>query len=464
MSALARLFDAAGPAGGREPVRASSGAGAAREAGLDNRGATLTPPSRPDEAGGFLKTTSSRFELRHGIARMLRDPETGKGPSVCGCGRSGHEVEAVTLARRESGAVSVGGVFRCNSAWLCPSCAPSQTLDRQERVKNAVTALYGQDGTAVMVTLTVQHRAGDRLADLKRIVQTAGRKARQGAPWARIQKRAGVVGVLVAPEVTHGRHGWHFHLHLLVLCLAQSNSTAAEAGELLVRRYIQYVEAEGGSAQRLGQDVQVATSPENAAEYVAKGLAWELAGRSGKVSRSAKGRTPFEIAASGVAGDARDYALWREYAAAMAGTRSCVITKAMAERLGIEPAEDDAQDEGEQQLEAEGAEVGALPARTWNGLMRLGQAAALVRKVEADQPWPSIEAWARRVAHPPEPAPPPPPPVRPTARDVRSEAALLRGSTAARLGRAVEALRRSTGANRRFELDSTVVTELLKPR
>lgn len=463
MSAVARLFDsAAGFAGGALP-RVSGASGPAREAGLDNRGATLTPPLS-SEGDGFLSTTSKRFELRHGIGRMLRDPETGKGPAVCGCGRSGHEVEAVTITRRDSGAIGVGGVFRCDSAWLCPSCAPRQTLDRQSRVKDAVSALYAQDGTAVMVTLTVQHRAGDRLADLKRIVQTAGRKARQGAPWARMQKRAGVIGVLVAPEVTHGRHGWHFHLHLLVLCLAQSNSTAAEAGEFLIQRYMKYVEAEGATAKRLGQDVQVATSPENAADYVAKGLAWELAGRSGKVSRSAKGRAPFEIAASAMTGQPRDYALWREYAETMAGTRSCVVTAAMAEQLGIEPADDSAQDEGEQELAADGVEVGILSPGTWNGLMRLGQAAALIRKVEADQPWPEVAAWARRTTNPPEPAVPPPPPVRPSERDIRDAAAVQRGSTAARLGRAVDALRRSTGSRRLFELDATVVTALIKVR
>lgn len=463
MSAVARLFDsAAGFAGGALP-RVSGASGPAREAGLDNRGATLTPPLS-SEGDGFLSTTSKRFELRHGIGRMLRDPETGKGPAVCGCGRSGHEVEAVTITRRDSGAIGVGGVFRCDSAWLCPSCAPRQTLDRQSRVKDAVSALYAQDGTAVMVTLTVQHRAGDRLADLKRIVQTAGRKARQGAPWARMQKRAGVIGVLVAPEVTHGRHGWHFHLHLLVLCLAQSNSTAAEAGEFLIQRYMKYVEAEGATAKRLGQDVQVATSPENAADYVAKGLAWELAGRSGKVSRSAKGRAPFEIAASAMTGQPRDYALWREYAETMAGTRSCVVTAAMAEQLGIELADDSAQDEGEQELAADGVEVGILSPGTWNGLMRLGQAAALIRKVEADQPWPEVAAWARRTTNPPEPAVPPPPPVRPSERDIRDAAAVQRGSTAARLGRAVDALRRSTGSRRLFELDATVVTALIKVR
>ena len=41
---------------------------------------------------------------------MLRDAETGKGPAVCGCGRSGHEVQAVTITRRDSGAIGVGGV------------------------------------------------------------------------------------------------------------------------------------------------------------------------------------------------------------------------------------------------------------------------------------------------------------------------------------------------------------------
>jgi len=360
----------------------------------------------------LLTATSQRFALLHRIGQMLRDPATGRGPAVCGCGRSafgadGEPVAEVSVVRREGGGVAIGGVYRCGSGWLCPVCAPGQTIERQRRVADAVAALYKSDGVAVMVTLTARHRRGDRLADLKEIVQTAGRKSRQGRAWVEAQKTADVVGVIVAPEVTYSlTHGWHFHLHLLVLCRTESDCIAKKAGEFLVSRYLQNIKAAGARARRLSQDVQVAASPADAADYVAKGLAWELSGRTKKVSRSAKGLQPFEIAMAAAAGDEKAFALWREYASAIVGTRSCVISQSLADALALKAA--DGAEEVAQQFAEDGEIVGSLPAATWNALMRLGRASELVEKVEARQPWAEIAAWAKRIAHPPPPADPPP--------------------------------------------------------
>src|SRR5690606_10216910 len=130
------------------------------------------------------------WALRDVAAMLLRpeDPEQ-RGPSVCACGRTGHEVEAVGVHLSQTGAAWTSGTLRCNSGWLCPVCAPRRARERQERVAEAYDVVtLGLKGQVPMVTLTVRHRQGMPLADLRQVVQGAWRQVRQGAPWARLKK------------------------------------------------------------------------------------------------------------------------------------------------------------------------------------------------------------------------------------------------------------------------------------
>jgi len=258
------------------------------------------------------------------------------------------------------------------------------------------------DGQMVMCTLTVRHRRGQSLADLKKVVQDASSAARQGSPWDRRKERHKVFGVISAPEVTYSLSaGWHFHIHVALL-LRGSSADADDLGSWFVERYMRYVGRKGYTALVAGQDVSVIKNQKKLAEYLAKGvnrnrdLAWEMAGQATKNARHEDGFHPFEILEK-ASGDNSMKALWLEYAVVMKGVRSCIVTKGIADTLGIEP-EDDEDKPGEER-ESE-APVGTLPAVTWNALMRRRLASSVMTLLEdaGAQGWQEVrqraEAWA----------------------------------------------------------------------
>ncbi|MGO7360164.1 hypothetical protein [Rhizobium ruizarguesonis] len=266
-----------------------------------------------------------------------------------------------------------------------------------------------RDGHMVMCTLTVRHKRGQSLADLRKAVQDASRKARQGAPWARRKKKHGIFGVISAPEVTFSQvNGWHFHIHTALLMRGPVDD-AQDLGEWFVARYLDAVQAAGYSALLDGQDVSVIRSKTKLAEYIAKGvnrsrdLAWEMAGQATKKVRSVDSLHPFEILER-ASGDDTMAALWREYAAAMKGARSCIVTKGIAVALGLlpDPEEDDEEQEekGDNTPEVEADAVGKLPSVVWNACMGRLKASAVLAVLEDGgvEAWPEARALAFDVA------------------------------------------------------------------
>lgn len=378
---------------------AAGGAQQGRQAAqLDKGGATLTPPLE-EEVNEAFRQRRKRWALRDVAASVLR-PEEGRGPSVCGCGRAGYEVEEVGLHLRAAGA-RTSGTFACDSAWLCPVCAPRKGRERRDRMAEVFDHVkFMPDGQMVMCTLTVRHNRGHSLQELKKAVQTASRKARQGAPWAKKKEQYGVFGVISAPEVTWSQsNGWHFHIHTALL-MRGSGEEAQALGEWFVKRYLETVRASGYSALIDGQDVSVIRSEEKLAEYIAKGVgrtsdvAWEMAGQATKKARSKDGLHPFEILEL-ASGDGAMKALWLEYAAAMKGVRSCVVSPAIAEALGIE-SDDDAETPGEEKADDDDTLVGHLPREVWNALMSRKRASTVLSMLEerGSDGWADVEKFA----------------------------------------------------------------------
>lgn len=341
--------------------------------------------------------TVSRWRLKHSISSLLRasPDEDGRTPGVCKCGAARHDAESVTLTR-DGRRPGVRGVFFCDSPWLCPSCAPRRAAQRAERVRTVFDATERRGGSVVFVTLTVQHRHGQSLSALKGLVSTACRKARQGAPWARASERWGVLGVLVGPEVTWSpRWGWHYHLHLGVPMEATGDDAAA-AGEWLVERYRSYIENAGGRADRAAQDVQVCWRREDLESYLSKGSAhWEVASAGATKVGSGGGLTPWDLAARAEKGDRRAAALFLEYARTMPGTRSCVVSAALARHLGIEA---DADDDAPGEEQEDGAEaLGEVEAGRWHRLLRRGHVPAVFGVIAAGADWIAISAVMDRL-------------------------------------------------------------------
>ncbi|MFD0256397.1 hypothetical protein ACFVGX_36450 [Streptomyces sp. NPDC127113] len=150
----------------------------------------------------------------------------------------------VIVAQTAAGTSVVLGLMRCGRIWLCPVCAASIRHKRAEEITTAVVEWIKRGGTAYLVTFTARHGHTDRLADLMDALQgtrkTADAPRRPGAyqrlitggTWAGrrstdgdrhtdrdgIRDRIGYVGMIRATEITVGQaHGWHPHLHTIVL-------------------------------------------------------------------------------------------------------------------------------------------------------------------------------------------------------------------------------------------------------
>lgn len=414
----------------------------------------MTPPLREEEEKGQLPPVTKRrraWALRDQAARILRpdDPEK-RGPAVCACGRTGHEIDAVGVHLTEVGTAWTSGTLRCNSGWLCTVCAPRRAKERQERVAEVYdTTTLSLKGLVPMVTLTVRHKRGMALADLRKVQQEAWRDVRRGAPWARLKRRYGILGTITAPEVTYSAaHGWHFHQHIAVPCVTD-RAGALEVGAWIIDRYIRYIRAAGYEALSQGQDVFLPRSPEDAAKYLSKGvtsnkdISWELAGAAKKTAKAGS-LHPFDILEAS-SGDASMVALWQEYAGAMKGARSCVISAALAKKLGLDEADDI---EAPAVDQAEETPVGELPSYVWNSVMRQRKGSTVLAIVEdgGAPAWPEAFAEAYRIAGFDVPtadrSPPTPRSHAPTPEDVAraalAEAHLGRGGKGAAVGRVID--------------------------
>jgi len=375
----------------------SAGMASPQGAQLDKRAAALTPDPKPQAKGQTEAVQISRWRLKHTVANILRDLDSETVPGVCKCGTAGHGVEAVSLTRK-AGKAGVSGVFYCDSPWLCPTCAPRRAAERADKVLQVFKATEAKRGRVVFVTLTVKHGQKDNLGDLKKLVMEACRKARQGKPWALAVERYDIAGVLVGPEVTWSeKHGWHFHLHVALVVLSDDDDLAAEAGEWLMERYRSYIAQAGGTTSRQAQDVTVVWREEDLADYISKGsAAWEVSS-AGATKEGKKGLTPWDLAARAGRGDAKAARLFQEYAGVMPGTRSCVITKGLAAKLGIDASDDEDAPGIEEMPETDAEVVGTMEPYRWHRVVRNGYAADVLKVVGAGWNWPDIDSLIARM-------------------------------------------------------------------
>lgn len=226
------------------------------------------------------------------------------------------------------------------------------------------------------------------LEEVKRLLATASRKARQGRKWREIQEIAEVLGVIQGVEVLHNRlTGWHYHAHLLVPCLGTPEQIR-KAMRQLVARFIREVRKLGGVAKRAGQDIQVIKDTDEDSEkvthYISKGSAsWEIAGGL-KSARARASRTPWDLAQLANAGDAEAKALFLEYAENIVGTRSCVVSASLAKKLELENKADD-DDKMVLEEDLEQAPVVEVIIEKWRKLMSYGLAWRVIGAVEQGQ-------------------------------------------------------------------------------
>lgn len=274
-----------------------------------------------------------------------------------------------------------GGLMCCGSTWACPCCSAKIAATRKSELQTAMTEASSRGWSVTMVTLTMRHHKGQALAELWDALAYAwGKRVVAGRAWQSERASFGVQGIVKLVEATHGRNGWHVHVHALVFTDGHSRHSPAGLGPVLFQRWREGLVAKGlraPAARHGGLHVRTLTGDLAAlGEYFTKGVygghaaaiesvALEVARGDLKDARFGN-RTPFAVLADVVRlGEASDLELWHEWEQASHGRRQLTWSRGLRAELVAEPELSDeevaAADEG-------GDVVLLLDRETWRTL------------------------------------------------------------------------------------------------
>jgi hypothetical protein len=321
------------------------------DAALGKITSRVSPPTRPRCATHGTLLVDLRASPRD-LTYQLRDavrPHARR--RVRRCGRS-RIAPTVQIHGHDGGRVSVHGLLRCGSVWECPTCAAKITAARADEVRRAVE-WHGGDG-CVMLTLTVSHGLGDDLETLRRGIARSWQRLCSGKAWKTFRRHVGYVGSIRALEVTHGPHGYHPHLHVVLLvrdaselmsgCApARADEKPIPWREWLTQRWQRAVLRHlGGNAVPSAERGAVLT-PLHRADYLAK-LGLEL-GHTLTKKGCSQSRSMWQVVREFAleTGDYDDLLVWRRYVDAMKGARQLTWSRGLraAASLGDERPDQD---------------------------------------------------------------------------------------------------------------------------
>lgn len=232
-------------------------------------------------------------------------------------------------------------------------------------------------GVALFVTLTVAHGVNQRLKSTFGLVADTWRAINGGRAGKERRETFGVMGTIRTLEVTHGDHGWHPHLHALVLVdVGQADDLVEVLGRDIVRAWCDAIEDAGHPRPaRAAQRVEVVRDAAAVAKYVAKvqddhagamTVAMEMT-RSDLKSGRRSSRTPFEILRDFTrTGDMRDVLLWWEYEEVTRRRHAITWSKGLRARFDLEFETDEELNE----REVGGVTIATIPASTWSYVVR----------------------------------------------------------------------------------------------
>lgn len=292
----------------------------------------------------------------------------------CGARRIDKEVE-VGLTVSEDGAAGVDNVQFCGSRWACPVCSPRHGQERAEEIDAILTKHLQDGGGAYTFVLTFPHHLGQSLSDLWDTMTNGFRHLLSGAKWygSRWKRKDGtygenlgardrfsVSGTIRAAEATWSPgHGWHPHLHPVVLTDRELTDDERAGLEHYVRsEWIRYVCEQGlGEPADWLIELREVRSAAQIADYLSKiagvfetdgerarAVGYELARQDLKRRRGGGGFQPWGLLhmAMQVEGAIEaDVALrlWHEYEQATHGRQHVTFSRGLRDLLPDEEEE-----------------------------------------------------------------------------------------------------------------------------
>lgn len=358
------------PGGGRSVRAAGRPAGALLENHANNVSTTDSGP---------LERRRRRWSRR---AVLWRVSDLKR---VAFCGRVPRSTGSAVTLRRTEGVGGWAGLQHCGSVWSCPVCAGRILVHRALEIGAVLGAAVAAGHPLGFVTLTMRHREAQALGALWAAAGKGWTRAITGRAWVEETEVEGWVRVW---EVTHGRNGWHVHVHLvLVLDVGATSADLDRIASGMFGRWSSGLQAAGLDAPwRRGQEWHLVTGPkacEQLGEYLAKfadapdtralgeGLGLELTHTMPGRSSDALRTRPVWALLDDVAtlGDADSLGLWHEWEKASKGRKQVGWSVGLRERFAP-TVEDRTDDEiAGEELGSRSDDVIALTAEAWRSLV-----------------------------------------------------------------------------------------------
>lgn len=359
--------------------RAGAANGGEQPAPLGKSGTAFhpAPPESCEPRNERQTRRSEKFQFR----QSLRQYAQRKTVQLCGsraCSASG---VGIRLTESESGPrAGFAGLSTCGSIWLCPVCAAKIAARRAEELSTVLENVRDTGYQLAMVTLTVRHSSKDSLKDVWSAVGRGWHRVTGGKAWLADKKHYDIPGWVKAVEVTHGRNGWHVHVHT-VIAYKDIPKAATALGQRIYGRWesgLKETKKHKGftALPGYGIDVQVSEGGDlgNLGKYLSKlgadlrGLSREMTQGGQKQARS-KNRTPFQIGRDLIDTESsRDGAIWDEWQTIAPGHRAITWAKGFREQFGLNEAEATDEEIAAEEFGTEDDTVCLIPSPAWYGI------------------------------------------------------------------------------------------------
>lgn len=141
----------------------------------------------------------------------------------------------VNVLRDDSGRTFFGGLMQCGSVWTCPICSRKINEHKASDMRTAFIGASDKGHNIELVTFTFPHSINQSLSsNLKKL--TSARQDFWRSATVKRFRSSGYIGRIDSFEITHGRNGWHPHVHALIF--SDGTATAKSNSYLLTREWI----------------------------------------------------------------------------------------------------------------------------------------------------------------------------------------------------------------------------------
>lgn len=304
----------------------------------------------------FTKSKQFRVAMQQTAAGLLWEPNSGKRQKfrVCHCGRSIQGEKVIVYRATDGSKARLSGLTTCGSGWTCPVCAVRIGEVRREELSSAMVQHVTAGGRVNLLTMTFPHELDHPLAELMEKFDKARQKFKNSRAYRAVLNKkegaAGCLGCVSSLEITHGKNGWHPHLHML--SFTQRSITDDEAEKLKKAWVNCLIKCGLGDNTKLTEMMERALDVrggEDAAAYIAKygreeklGITSELTRQHSKCGRIEESTTPFGLlVAHQEMGEAWAGEKFKEFANVFLGRRLITWSEGLRAQFAIDETDDE---------------------------------------------------------------------------------------------------------------------------